>query len=480
MTPGRLGAATVAALALTASLFVVVGPPAPADAAMCGPTTISDLPPLPGTPKPPTPGSPTTTAPDTTTTTVGEETTTTAETTTTTAPETTTTTIPDSTSTTVGGDGSTTVPGPGSTSTPKPRRTPCSPFVYQMSWPIAGDSQVISSFGVARDGGARRHAGIDIQAPKLTPVLSVADGTVMEITQLAGTEECCSMKIRHDDGWYSVYIHLNNDMYLTDDGMGIGVRPDLKVGDEVVAGQVVGWIGDSGNAEDSVNHLHFELRTRQGLAVDPAASLRQARRRADLPDETVAGPYLDDDSNGVQLHAAALLTQGLYLPCDEIGLTLCPEELADPEFVRAVARHLAGVEPPPLEGKTQEVPQVFEPAAANSQVLAELMGCVEGEPCLAYGVDETAVARLAAWALGRPEPADLTNPELVLEVGALGVLPDAADAELTLRNAGVVGECRPPLDDQRLITREEALTSMLRWVLGPTIADCADISQPVR
>ena len=478
MTPGRLGAATLAALVLAASLFVVAGPPAPAEAAMCGPTTIDDLPPLPGTPEPP-PASPTTTS-GTTPTTIDEETTTTVETTTTstTVPETSTTTLPDSSSTTVDDGSSTSVPGPGPT-TPKPPRA-CSPFVYDLSWPIAGDSQVISSFGVARDGGARRHAGIDIQAPKLTPVLSVADGTVMDIKQVVGTEECCSIKIRHNDGWYSVYIHLNNDMYLTDDGLGIGVRPDLKVGDEVLAGEVVGWIGDSGNAEDSVNHLHFELRTRQGLAVDPAASLRQARREADIPDDPVAGPYLDDDAHGVQLQAAAMLTQGLFLPCDDIGLTLCPDELADPEFVRSVARHLVGIEPPPLEGRTQEVPQVFEPAAADSRTLSELMGCEEGEPCLAFGVDEIAVAQMAAWALGQPKPADLTNPEWVLEVGALGLLPEGAEAEVTLRNAGVLGECRPPLDGERLVTRQEALTSLVRWVLGPTIADCADVSQAVR
>ena len=349
-----------------------------------------------------------------------------------------------------------------------------------MAWPIAGDSQVISSFGVARDGGARRHAGIDIQAPKLTPVLAVSDGTVLEIKQVVGTADCCSIKIRHDDGWYSVYIHLNNDLHLTDDGMGIGARPDLKVGDVVVAGQVIGWIGDSGNAEDSVNHLHFELRTRQGVAVDPAASLRQARRGADLPEQGSSGPYLDDDANAIQLQAALLLTQGLYLPCDEIGLTFCPEELADPEFARAVARHLVGVEPPPLEARTQEIPQVFEAAVGDARALSELMGCVETEPCLAFGIPETEVARLAAWALSEPKPADLTSPELVNTVGALGVLPEADQAETTLRNAGVLGACRPPLDDQRLITRGEALASLLRWIHGPTIADCPDVTQPVR
>ena len=298
---------------------------------------------------------------------------------------------------------------------------------------------------------------------------------------MVGTEECCSIKIRHNDGWYSVYIHLNNDMYLTDDGLGIGVRPDLKVGDEVLAGEVIGWIGDSGNAEDSVNHLHFELRTRQGLAVDPAASLRRARREADLPDDPVAGPYLDDDSHGVQLQAAATADRrACSFPVTTSGSTSARMSSLTPSSSDRSPGTSSGSSRRRIEGRTQEVPQVFEAAAADSRTLGELMGCEEGEPCLAFGVDETAVAQMAAWALGQPKPADLSNPELVLEVGALGILPEAAEAEVTLRNAGVVGECRPPLDGERLVTRQEALTSLVRWVLGPTIADCADVSQPVR
>jgi hypothetical protein len=126
------------------------------------------------------------------------------------------------------------------------------------------------------------------------------------------------------------------------------------------------------------------------------------------------------------------------------------------------------------------VPLVFEAAVGDDRLLTELMACAPDEPCLAFGIPEIEVARLAAWVLSQPEPADLTNPEVVIEFGALGALPEANDAETTLRNAGVLGECRPPLDGGRLITRAEALASLLRWVHGPTIADCADVTQPVR
>jgi hypothetical protein len=50
------------------------------------------------------------------------------------------------------------------------------------------------------------------------------------------------------------------------------------VGDYVSEGQLIGWVGDSGNAEESSPHVHFEIRKRGGEAIDPYPSLRKARR----------------------------------------------------------------------------------------------------------------------------------------------------------------------------------------------------------
>jgi len=482
MTPGRFGAAIVAVLALTAALFVM-GEPAPVGAAvMCPPVKIDDLFPPEPPPRPPT--TPTTTQPGTSTPT----TTPTAETTpTTTEPAGTSTTEPESTTTTttsstiVEGDSTTTTTGGSTTPTPTaPRPRGCAPFVYPLTWPVNGGNHVISSFGADRDGGARHHEGIDIQAPKLTPVLAAADGTVARVTQEMGTEDCCSIVIRHNDGWQSVYVHLNNDLYGTDDGMGIGVRPDLEEGAEVVAGEVIGWIGDSGNAEDGVDHLHFELRTREGVAVDPAASLRKARLVAELPETEPIWPYIDDEARDMQWVAARLLTEGLFLPCDEPGLNFCPEEVADPEFVRDIVRHLTGIEPPLVEGRMQAIPQVFESVGNEQRVISELMGCQTLEPCLDVGVPETELARIAAWALDQPPSGALIYPTLMMEMGQNEKLPEPGDAEAQLRARGVIGVCRPPLDGEKLVTREGALTSLVRWVVGPTVGDCEVTTQRIR
>jgi hypothetical protein len=376
----------------------------------------------------------------------------------------------------LGGD-STTIPGE-STSPPPTvsRRGNCAPFVYALTWPVHGGSYVISSFGADRDHGARHHEGIDIQAPKLTPVVAVADGTVAKVTQEVGTEDCCSLVIRHNDGWQSVYVHLNNDRFGTDDGMGIGVRPDLKIGVEVVAGEVIGWVGDSGNAEDSVDHLHFELRARNGEAVDPAPSLRKARLRAELPEDEPIWPYLDDEARGMQWIAATLLTEGLFVPCDELGLDFCPDQVADPEFVRTVVRHLTGTEPPLVEGRAQEMPQVLGPLGDEQRVIGELMGCLTPEPCLAFGVPESELARIAAWALDHIQSGAAPDAEFVSDMGQLDTLPSAAEAEQQLRAKGLIGACWPPLDHDQLATREQVLTNLVRWVTGPAV-DCVGIGQ---
>ncbi len=143
---------------------------------------------------------------------------------------------------------------------------------YRMTLPLAGPLRVLSVFGAERDGGERDHKGIDLAAPRLTPVLAVNAGVVTKINRSS-----VSVFLRHDDGWSSWYLHLNNDTYLTDDGLGGGVVPGLEVGDRVVAGQVIGWVGDSGNAEPTPPHLHFELRTPWGSPIDPLRSF--ARRR---------------------------------------------------------------------------------------------------------------------------------------------------------------------------------------------------------
>jgi hypothetical protein len=76
------------------------------------------------------------------------------------------------------------------------------------------------------------------------------------------------------------YIHLNNDTPGTDDGKADRTDtfgPGIEKGASVVAGQLVGYMGDSGDAEDTGPHLHFELATPEGTTVNSYNSLQAAR-----------------------------------------------------------------------------------------------------------------------------------------------------------------------------------------------------------
>ena len=155
--------------------------------------------------------------------------------------------------------------------------------VYPMLFPLQdGAYQFTTSFGDPRSGGTRSHEGVDIMTygVKGLPVVAAQAGTVGWMHNQQGVN-CCAMEIEHDDGWSTRYIHLNNDTQnpdgsYSDDGLGWGFAAGISPGVRVEAGQLIGWMGDSGNAEFTAPHLHFELRNPEGVAVDPYNSLKAA------------------------------------------------------------------------------------------------------------------------------------------------------------------------------------------------------------
>ena len=158
-----------------------------------------------------------------------------------------------------------------------------SPYVTPIVFPLAADSvRFAGGFGDARDGHA--HRGQDIFCPRWTPVLAAVDGTVDWISDGApkGTEGY-GLLLHGTDGNLYFYAHLNNDDPGTRDNRGgprYAYARGLKNGVAVRAGDIIGYAGDSGNAESSGPHLHFELhRGTWGVAVDPAPTLRAALAR---------------------------------------------------------------------------------------------------------------------------------------------------------------------------------------------------------
>lgn len=139
-------------------------------------------------------------------------------------------------------------------------------------------STFTNDWGDYRPGG-RSHRGTDIMAEKHSAVVAVADGFIvaMKKSPRAGYY----IRLEHQDGWQSWYMHLNNDNFGTDDGAGGeegAFPPGLEVGMFVPAGTVVGYVGDSGNAEGGSSHTHFELRKGR-RAVNPYPYLADAHDR---------------------------------------------------------------------------------------------------------------------------------------------------------------------------------------------------------
>jgi hypothetical protein len=189
----------------------------------------------------------------------------------------------------------TTVPTevPGSSTPPAlpeteaPLELPSIPVAPEVGWPIrsmrfpvAGPVEYWNDWGNCRGGPAcpRKHIGNDIIADRLQPLLATTDGVITHIVDNHPTAGW-GLVITDAEGWEYKYFHMNNDTPGTDDGSNDATWrfvEGLGEGTVVTAGQVIGWVGDSGNSEESVPHLHFEIHDPTGAAVNPYPSLRLA------------------------------------------------------------------------------------------------------------------------------------------------------------------------------------------------------------
>ncbi len=156
--------------------------------------------------------------------------------------------------------------------------TPAHAFQRRITFPVIGPTSFSNDWGAPRVG--HTHEGNDIFGTKGQPLVAAVDG-VVEWVMSADRGSGLGFSIRDDDGYAYWYLHVNNDTPGTDDGASRGVfayAPDLYAGNPVVAGQLLGWLGDSGNAETTRPHLHFELHTPDREPTNPFNSLTFARR----------------------------------------------------------------------------------------------------------------------------------------------------------------------------------------------------------
>ena len=148
-------------------------------------------------------------------------------------------------------------PEPEATPSPKPEQVPG----YQVAetdrngdflWPVPGYGTVSQGYDVTR------HTGIDISAEQGVAVIAAADGTVSHVqtwdgSTTTGDQSYGNMvQITHADERTTLYAHLSKVL--------------VSSGDSVSAGETIGYVGNTGNADGA--HLHFEVQ-QSGQTVDP-------------------------------------------------------------------------------------------------------------------------------------------------------------------------------------------------------------------
>ncbi len=191
--------------------------------------------------------------------------------------------------------------------------------VRAIRFPVKGRVSYVDTFGACRDGCSRQHMGTDIFGSKLQPLVAARDGWVTWVRTDASGTSGNGLAVTDAQGWRYLYLHVNNDTPGTDDGRNPAryrFAPGVSLGTKVYAGQHIAYLGDSGNAETTPPHLHFEIRRPDGVTINPYPSLRAASTRP--PDPRL---YLFDEVRGgtASDHIAWGAPTNTVLACDLDG-----------------------------------------------------------------------------------------------------------------------------------------------------------------
>ena len=126
-------------------------------------------------------------------------------------------------------------------------------------FPVVGNVRYSNDWGAPRSGG-RSHEGNDLIAPMGAVIVAVDDGVITQGTTSVGGN---IVNLVSDDGDRFYYAHL------------LGFEGGNR---RVKAGDIIGYVGMSGNAKGTVPHLHFEYHPENGAPVNPYPYLQRAQK----------------------------------------------------------------------------------------------------------------------------------------------------------------------------------------------------------
>jgi murein DD-endopeptidase MepM/ murein hydrolase activator NlpD len=127
--------------------------------------------------------------------------------------------------------------------------------------PVKGPVRIGQGWGAPRDGGRRRHQGIDLLAPTGTPLVAVASGHISRLSNLDRGRGGISLWLRDTRGTAYYYAHNQHNLVHRDQ--------------QVQAGQLLARVGATGNAKGGPAHLHFQIHPGGGRPVSPDALVRR-------------------------------------------------------------------------------------------------------------------------------------------------------------------------------------------------------------
>jgi hypothetical protein len=352
-------------------------------------------------------------------------------------------------------------------------------------FPVVGDVWYIDTWGAPRSGG-RTHEGTDIMSleGKGLPVVAAAEGTVKWIGAT-----CCYLAIDHGGGWETWYIHLNNDTPDTDDGLGWGIAEDITPGAAVTAGQLIGWVGDSGNAEETDPHLHFEIRF-EGEAIpsyeyllnatvlnepgEPVADPADPVDPAD-PGEPVdpepevpayAGYFGDDEGNVHERNIDTMFELGITRGCNPpTNDEYCPERELTRGQIAAFLRRLLDLPSTEIDYFADDEGDIFEDDIDALTEAGIGFGCTETEFCPETPVRREEMAEFLVRTFAPADPERYANPD---EIDWFVDDDESAFASSInqLASAFVTVGCNPPANDDfcpaEPLTRAQMATFLAR------------------
>jgi hypothetical protein len=331
---------------------------------------------------------------------------------------------------------------------------------HDFYFPIVGEDGTTfyysDTYGAGRSGG-RSHLGVDIltRGVKGVPVVAAAGGTVRYVNWSSdpsdlNPERCCTLAISHDDGWETRYLHLNNDNLPGDDGKGWGIADGIVPGVRVTAGQLIGWVGDSGNAEWVGPHLHWEVRVPGGRNVNPTPYADWATRiDAPLVDgEDPAPPvpdwngsFRDDEGSvheaNIDIIAERGVTKGCNPPTND---RYCPQDEITRGQMAAFLRRELDLASTTTDYFSDDGDNIFENDINALAAAGIAFGCTDTEYCPQSPLlrEEMAELLVRTYGYDNPEGTDFFADDEGSRF---------EESINRLRNHGITKGCNPPDND---------------------------------